>query len=121
MAGAIGSSHDLGGAIGPVLTTPDELEDSVLDASKGRRYSLSTVGRVNGVERLRGNLADFPFTFAQAISSASQTCTLKAGDIIASGPVLPIAENTILLDPGDEVQLAVENLGAISLKLTSNQ
>jgi fumarylacetoacetate (FAA) hydrolase len=89
-------------------------------ASRSRRYALSSVARVNGVERLRGNLEDLPFTFAEAISAASQTCTLKAGDIIAIGPILPPEENTLLLDPNDEVQLAVENLGAISLKLTSN-
>ena len=116
--GVIGSSHDVGGAIGPVLTTPDEIEDHVVDASLGKRYELSTVVRVNGVERMRGNLSDLPFTFGQAISSASQTCTLKAGDIIALGPVASSEGIPILLDPGDEVQLAIENLGAISLKLT---
>jgi len=120
-SGAIGSSHDLGGAIGPVLTTPDELEDNIIDASHGKRYELSAVVRVNGVERMRGNLAGLPFTFAQAISSASQTCTLKSGDIIALGPVAITEGSAVLLDPGDEVQLAVENLGAISLKLTQLQ
>ena len=121
LAGAIGASHDVGGAIGPVLTTPDELEDHVTDAEKGRQYGLSTVVRVNGVERMRGNLSDLPFTFAQAISHASQTCTLKAGDIIAIGPVVSPEKTPVLLDPGDEVQLAVENLGAISLKLSLRQ
>lgn len=118
IVGAIGASHDIGGAIGPVLTTPDELEDHILDAAAGREYALSTVVRVNGVERSRGNLGDLPFTFAQAIAAASQTCTLKSGDIIALGPVAAPDGPQILLDPGDEVQLAVENLGAISLKLS---
>ncbi len=116
--GAIGPSHDIGGAIGPVLTTPDELEDQVIDASLGRRYGLSTVVRVNGVERIRGNLSDLPFTFAEALRAASQSCTLRSGDIIALGPVASSDGAPVLLDPGDEVQLAVENLGAISLKLT---
>jgi 2-keto-4-pentenoate hydratase/2-oxohepta-3-ene-1,7-dioic acid hydratase in catechol pathway len=120
-AGAIGSSHDIGGAIGPVLTTPDELEDYVMDATKGRKYALSTVVRVNGVERMRGNLSELPFSFAQAISAASQTCTLKSGDIIAIGPVAVFEGAPVLLDAGDEVQLAVENLGAISLKLSLQQ
>lgn len=119
--GAVGSSHDIGGAIGPVITTPDELEDHVADASNGRRYELSTVVRVNGVERMRGNLSDLPLTFAQAISAASQTCTLRSGDILALGPVAAVEGMPILLDPGDEVQLAVENLGAISLKLSLQQ
>ncbi len=116
--GALGSSHDIGAAIGPVLTTPDELDDHITDASSGKRYAMSAVLRVNGVERLRGDLADLPFSFAEAISSASQTCTVKAGDIIALGPVVLNDESTVYLDPGDEVQLAVEHLGAISLKLS---
>jgi 2-keto-4-pentenoate hydratase/2-oxohepta-3-ene-1,7-dioic acid hydratase in catechol pathway len=119
--GAIGSSHDVGGAIGPVITTPDELEDNVVDATAGRRYGLSTVVRVNGVERMRGNLSDLPFSFAQAISAASQTCTLRSGDIIALGPVAAFEGAPVLLDAGDEVQLAIENLGAISLKLSLQQ
>ncbi len=118
LCGAIGSSHDIGGAIGPVITTPDELEDHLVDQENGRKYGLSTVIRINGVERMRGDLSDLPFTFAQAISSASQSCTLKAGDIIAMGPVCIPEGNPLLLDPGDEIQLAVDNLGAISLKLT---
>jgi 2-keto-4-pentenoate hydratase/2-oxohepta-3-ene-1,7-dioic acid hydratase in catechol pathway len=117
-SGGIGSSHDIGGAIGPVLTTPDELDDHVVDAATGKRYGLNAVVRVNGVERMRGNLSDLPFTLAEAISSASQTCTLKSGDIIALGAVATSEGLPILLDPGDEVQLAVENLGAISLKLS---
>jgi len=120
-AGAIGSSHDFGAVIGPVITTPDELEDHVIDALRGRRLSLSAVARVNGVERLRGNLADLPFTFAEAISAASQTCTLKSGDIIALGPIATSEGGPVVLGPGDEVQLAIENLGAIALKLTLQQ
>ena len=119
--GAIGASHDYGGAIGPVLTTPDEIEDYVVDAEFGKRYALSSVIRINGVEVQRGNLENLPFTFAQAISAASQTCTLKAGDIIALGSVVDPEAEPLLLDPGDEVQLAVENLGAISLKLSLHQ
>jgi len=118
ISGAIGSSHDVGGAIGPVLTTPDELDDYVTDTTFGKRYALSAVVRINGVERQRGNVESLPFTFAQAISAASQTCTLKSGDIIAMGPIVDPAIDPLLLDPGDEVQLAVENLGAISLKLS---
>jgi len=119
-AGVIGRSHDLGGAIGPVLTTPDELVEEVQSAEFGRQYSMASVLRVNGVERGRGSLLELPITFAQAIAAASQTCTLKAGDILALGPVVT-PEDPIVLDPGDEVQLAVDKLGALSLKLTNPQ
>jgi len=119
--GAIGHSHDFGGVIGPVLTTPDELEDSVETAEFGRHYGLTTILRVNGVERQRGTTNDIPFTFAQAISFASQTCTLKTGDIIAIGPVVEASELPVNLEPGDEVHLAIEKLGALSLKLNNSQ
>lgn len=114
---AIGRSHDLGGVIGPVLTTPDELEDEVQTAERGRRYALDAVLRVNGVERERGNTLDLPFTFAQAISAVSQTTNLRTGDVFALGPVAEPDEDPVRLEPGDEVQLAIGKLGALSLKL----
>jgi 2-keto-4-pentenoate hydratase/2-oxohepta-3-ene-1,7-dioic acid hydratase in catechol pathway len=116
--GLIGRSHDLGGVLGPVVTTPDELEESVLDFENGRTYGLEAVLRVNGVERARGNTEHLPFSFAQAISSASQHTPVRAGDIFAFGPVID-SESPILLGPGDEVQLAVEKLGALSLKIST--
>ncbi|MEZ0327469.1 MAG: fumarylacetoacetate hydrolase family protein [Fimbriimonas sp.] len=115
--GLIGRSHDLGGVLGPVVTTPDELEESLLDGEKGRTYALEAIIRVNGVERARGNTENLPYSFAQAISSASQNSPIRAGDLIAFGPLVD-PEDPILLDPGDEVQLAVEKLGALSLKIS---
>jgi 2-keto-4-pentenoate hydratase/2-oxohepta-3-ene-1,7-dioic acid hydratase in catechol pathway len=119
--GVVGRSHDLGGVIGPVITTPDELEDSVETAERGRRHALSTVLRINGVERQRGSTLDLPFTFAEAITAASQTAILRTGDIIALGPIVEPAEEPVILDPGDEVHLAVEQLGVLSLKLSHLQ
>jgi 2-keto-4-pentenoate hydratase/2-oxohepta-3-ene-1,7-dioic acid hydratase in catechol pathway len=115
--GVIGRSHDLGGVIGPVVTTPEELEEEVLDMGPGKIYGLEAVLRVNGVERGRGNTEHLPISFAQAISSASHNSPIRAGDILALGP-LATPDDPILLDPGDEVQLAVEKLGALSLKLS---
>jgi 2-keto-4-pentenoate hydratase/2-oxohepta-3-ene-1,7-dioic acid hydratase in catechol pathway len=112
-----GRSHDLGAAIGPVITTPDELDDMVVNHGDGQGFRLSTVTRVNGVEVGRGNVEDLPFTFAQAISAASQSCTLRAGDVIALGPIVDASEEPVTLRPGDEVQISVEVLGTLSLKL----
>lgn len=117
--GLVGRSHDLGGVIGPVLTTPDELEDDIQTAEFGRRYDLTSVLRVNAVERERGSAMEMPFTFAQAISFASQTCTVKTGDIFAVGPIVEAGETPIYLEPGDEAQLAMGKLGALSLKLSN--
>lgn len=117
-AGAgFGASHDLGGVVGPVLTTPDELDENVLTEEQGRRYGLTAVTRVNGVERGRGDLADLPLTFGQAISAAGQTGPLREGDLVALGPIAS-PEAPIRLEPGDEVQVAVEKLGALTLRVS---
>ena len=112
-----GRSHDLGLGLGPVVTTPDELDGNVVDQSFGRRYKLSATARVNGVDRARGDAEDLPYTVAQAVSAASRSCTLREGDVIALGPLCDIPVD-LRLESGDEVNVAVENLGALSLKLS---
>jgi 2-keto-4-pentenoate hydratase/2-oxohepta-3-ene-1,7-dioic acid hydratase in catechol pathway len=116
--GVIGRSNDLGAVIGPVITTPDELEAETVDGDNGRHYGLDAFVKVNGVERAVGNTADIPFTFAQAIRAASETTIVRSGDVFAMGPVA-IGESPINLDPGDEVQLAIGMLGAVALKLST--
>jgi 2-keto-4-pentenoate hydratase/2-oxohepta-3-ene-1,7-dioic acid hydratase in catechol pathway len=111
-----GRSYDIGIPIGPVLTTPDEMEDSVETAEHGRRFKLAAVTRVNGVEKRRGDLVDLPFTFAQAISAASETAHLRTGDIIALGPIA-FGEGQEYLTHDDEVQLAVERLGTLAFRI----
>jgi len=116
--GGFGRSYDLAVAMGPVLTTPEELDDFLEDSEFGRQYRLQAVGRVNGVEVARGNLADLPITFAQAITTASQTCPLREGDVFALGPIAT-SDDPVVLKDGDEVQVAVENLGTLSLKVSA--
>src|SRR5579862_5218909 len=87
LGGGFGRSIDAGATLGPVVTTPDELDDFLIDQEFGRRYGLNAVTRVNGVERSRGNLERLPWTFAEAISALSRGCTIKEGDVIAMGPL----------------------------------
>ena len=115
--GFYGRSHDLGIALGPVLTPPDEPEEFRASQALGRSYRLDTVARVNSVDRARGNVEALPFTIAQAIASASRSCTLREGDIVVLGPICEIPED-LRLEGGDEITVAVENLGALSLKLS---
>ena len=115
--GIFGRSHDLGIGLGPVVTTPDELDGNVVDQSFGRRYKLSASGRVNGVEKARGDAEDLPYTVAQAVSAASKSCTLREGDVVALGPLCDVPDD-LRLESGDEINVAVENLGALSLKLS---
>jgi 2-keto-4-pentenoate hydratase/2-oxohepta-3-ene-1,7-dioic acid hydratase in catechol pathway len=113
----IGASHDIAAALGPVLTTPDELEGSVEAEEMGRKYALEAVVRVNGVERARGNTRDLPLTLAQAIACSSNGAPLREGDIVAIGPIA--LGVSLDIQPEDEVQVAIEDLGAIALKLSA--
>ena len=115
--GLFGRSHDLGAALGPVLTTPDELDDFLISQEFGRAYRLGVSVRVNGVERARGNVETLPFTPAQAIAAASRSCTLREGDVLAIGPLCDLPAD-LRLGSGDEINVAIENLGALSLKIS---
>ena len=118
--GLYGRSHDLGAGLGPVLTTtPDELDDFLASQEFGRAYRLEATARVNGVDRARGNVEELPFTVAQAVAAASRSCTLKEGDVFALGPLCDLPDD-LRLEAGDEITVAVENLGALSLKLSSD-
>lgn len=111
-----GRSRDFTIALGPVLTTPDELEEVVTDDSRGRRYKLAATAKLNGLEVRIGDVEDLGCTIAEAIVGASESVMLMAGDVLAIGPLAPPTGDTIL-DPGDEIQIAVERLGTLSLKI----
>lgn len=113
-----GKSMDVALALGPVLTTPDELEETISSEETGKRYQLEAVARVNGIEQRRGNANELPITFAQAIAAASETCPVRAGDLFLIGPVAIPTDGDQGLSPDDQVQIAVERLGTLSLKLS---
>lgn len=113
-----GRSHDIAVAVGPVITTPDEINDAVVDEARGLRYQMAAVARVNGVEVRRGDLNDLPFSFAELLSFASESCVVHPGDVIAMGPVARSVEDSPTdLEAGDEVQIAVDRLGTLSTKI----
>ena len=108
---------DFASSIGPWLVTPDELAD--VRAEKG--YNLAMTATVNGTELSRGSWADAQFSFGEMIARASADARLRPGDLIGSGTVgtgcLLEVKDEILkryLEPGDQVRLAVERLGALT-------
>ncbi len=111
-----GRSFDIGGVIGPVITTPDDLEESITEEVPALKYGLSVVTRVNGVEVGRGHLAELPFSFAELVAAASDVGPVRSGDVLAFGPIATSPE-PVFLDSGDDVQVSVENLGTLSLKI----
>ena len=108
---------DFASSIGPWLVTPDELADT----RRGKGYDLAMTATVNGTELSRGTWADAQFSFGEMIARASSDARLRPGDLIGSGTVgtgcLLEVKDEILkryLEPGDEVTLAVERLGALT-------
>ena len=107
---------DFASSFGPWLVTPDELAD----ARAGTGYDLAMTAEVNGIETSRGRWSDARFSFADMLARASADARLRPGDLIGSGTVgtgclLEVRDATLgrYLEPGDEVILRVERLGAL--------
>ena len=107
---------DFASSFGPWLVTPDELSDARL----GTGYDLAMTAEVNGVETSRGRWSDAQFSFGEMLARASADARLRPGDLIGSGTVgtgclLEVRDATLgrYLEPGDNVVLRVERLGAL--------
>jgi fumarylacetoacetate (FAA) hydrolase len=75
---------------------------------------------VNGIETSRGRWSDAQFSFGQIVARASADARLRPGDLLGSGTVgtgclLEVKDSTLgrYLQPGDEVVLKVDGLGAL--------
>ncbi|MDP4283247.1 MAG: fumarylacetoacetate hydrolase family protein [Bacteroidota bacterium] len=129
---------DFSTVIGPMLVTPDELEDFKIPAKEnhtGNAYNLAMKCRVNGVQVSEGNLGDMQWTFAEIIERCSYGVQLFPGDIIASGTVgtgcfLELNATGKLNDPdykeqwlqeGDEVELEIEQLGKLKNTIVKDE
>ena len=107
---------DFASSFGPWLVTPDELADARL----GTGYDLAMTADVNGTETSRGRWSDARFSFGEMLARASADARLRAGDLVGSGTVgtgclLEVRDATLgrYLEPGDEVVLRIERLGAL--------
>ncbi len=107
---------DFASSFGPWLVTPDELAD----ARSGTGYDLAMTAEVNGTETSRGRWSDAQFSFGEMLARASADVHLRPGDLVGSGTVgtgclLEVRDATLgrYLEPGDEVVLRVDRLGAL--------
>jgi fumarylacetoacetate (FAA) hydrolase len=112
---------DFASSIGPWLVTPDELAD----VRRGKGYDLAMTATVNGTELSRGSWADAQFSFGEMVARASADTRLRPGDLLGSGTVgtgclLEIKDQRFgrWLQPGDEVTLQVDRLGALTNPVT---
>jgi len=110
MAGQLGpgkgKDFDNANAMGPCLVTADELGDP---------YRLEMKVRVNGEEWGRGNSRDMHWKFEDCIAHASRSETLHPGEFFGSGTVGNGCglESLRFLNPGDTVELEVEDIGVL--------
>ncbi|CAL9328579.1 fumarylacetoacetate hydrolase family protein [Streptomyces sp. enrichment culture] len=112
-------SKDASTSLGPFLVTPDELEPH----RSGKGYALRMDGYVNGEHYGGGSWDEIHWSFGELLAHASRGTTLRAGDILASGPVgtgciQELAGRRPYLAPGDTVRIEVQELGAISARIT---
>ena len=129
---------DFATTIGPMLVTPDELEEFKVSCKPGHignAYNLSMKCWVNDVQVSEGNLADMDWTFAEIIERASYGVQLFPGDIIGSGTVgtgcfLELNGTGKLNDPeykeqwlqeGDVVKMEIDNLGTLSNTIVKDE
>lgn len=116
---------DFATTLGPMLVTPDELED----ARGGHAYDLAMTAAVNGREYSRASLADIHWSFGEMVAYASRGTRVVPGDIIGTGTCGTgcILELALVhggaaypwLQPGDEVALAVERLGTVTNRIVA--
>jgi 2-keto-4-pentenoate hydratase/2-oxohepta-3-ene-1,7-dioic acid hydratase in catechol pathway len=109
---------DFATSLGPFLVTPDELEP----LRKGRAFDLRMTATVNGRAYSDASLADIYWSFGEMLAYASRGTELVPGDVVGSGTCGTgcILELSLVhgedaypwLQPGDEVVLEVEHLGA---------
>ncbi|HEY6471013.1 MAG TPA: fumarylacetoacetate hydrolase family protein [Candidatus Dormibacteraeota bacterium] len=110
---------DFATSIGPMLVTPDEIDD----VRRDRSFDLAMTASVNGVEYSRASLADVFWSFGEMLVYASRGTRVEAGDIIGSGTcgtgcILELSmvhghDRYPWLQPGDVVELSVERLGTL--------
>lgn len=129
---------DFSTVIGPMLVTPEELEEFKVPAKDnhtGNTYDLSMQCRVNGVEVSNGNMKEMDWTFAEIIERASYGVQLFPGDVIGSGTVgtgcfLELngtgkfndpSYQEQWLQPGDEVEMEIAALGRLKNTIVKDE
>jgi 2-keto-4-pentenoate hydratase/2-oxohepta-3-ene-1,7-dioic acid hydratase in catechol pathway len=109
----LGKNADRSGPIGPVLVTADEIADPA---------NLRLTTRVNGETVQDANTGQMIHSLAQIIAYITDTVTLKAGDVIATGTPGGVGMSFTpprLLTPGDEVEVEVECIGTLRTPIVS--
>jgi 2-keto-4-pentenoate hydratase/2-oxohepta-3-ene-1,7-dioic acid hydratase in catechol pathway len=104
----IGKNADLSAPMGPVIVTRDELPEP---------YGLRLETRVNGETMQSTITGEMIFRIGQIGAYASETMTLRPGDVISTGTPQGIGSArrpAIFLTTGDVVEVEIESIGVLS-------
>ena len=108
-----GKSHDTYGPIGPYLVTKDDIKDV---------NNLNMSLDLNGKRMQTGNTSTMIFNVNVIVSYVSKFMTLQPGDIITTGTPPGVGmgmKPQQFLNSGDEMKLAIDNLGEQNSKVVS--
>jgi 2,4-didehydro-3-deoxy-L-rhamnonate hydrolase len=102
-----GKSFDTFAPLGPVLVTPDEINDI---------NNLQLTTRVDGALMQDGNTRDLIFDIPFLMEYISKDMTLMPGDIISTGTPSGVGifrNPPVILKPGNVVECFIESIGSI--------
>jgi fumarylacetoacetate (FAA) hydrolase len=126
---------DFATVIGPMLVTPDELEEYRIQSEEGNRYDLQMIARHNGRQISDGNMKSINWTFEEIIERVSYGVEIYPGDVIGSGTVgtgcyaelngtaaLKAKEQgdsftPTWLEDGDDIELEITGLGCLKNRI----
>lgn len=104
---SLGKSFPGFGPTGPLLVTPDELDD---------RQQLELTTKVNGSVVQRGNTKEMVFDVTQLVEYLSSVVTLFPGDIIFTGTPPGVGKGRnppLFLKPGDVLESEISGVGSM--------
>jgi 2-keto-4-pentenoate hydratase/2-oxohepta-3-ene-1,7-dioic acid hydratase in catechol pathway len=109
---AKGKDFDTGNALGPWITTADDIPDP---------QNLDMTARVNGETWSRGNSRDMRHTFRDIVAYASVEETLHPGEVLGSGTVGGGCGNELgrFMKDGDVIELEVSGIGVLRNRIVA--
>ena len=108
-----GKSGDTFGPTGPYLVTKDEISDI---------NNLNLTTEVNGKKMQSGNTKNMIFNTNFILSYLSKFMSLQPGDLVTTGTPAGVGMGMnpqIFLKPGDNIKIAIDNLGTQTSKIVS--
>ncbi len=110
-----GRAFDVGTAIGPAITTPDEFAEISIRPSTGMAYDDEVTVVRNGHPVATFQVSESGINPARAIAHASESCVVSEGDLL----LLALGDPVMALEPGEEIRLASAKIGVLATRLVA--